>query len=307
MVKNLRDDGNDAVPQPVGGGRQTDTAGADLQGEDLADDDPGAGAPGGGEEEDVDADEGDHGGDGLGVVGQDGADDGDDELADDHAEGAPDEDGAAAEALNGPEGDGRRAHVDQVGDERDEERVLDRAERLEEGGAKVEDEVDTGPLLHHLQRRTQNGAAQVAALLEQGALEAVEPRVEVAALGNDGQLVLVVGDDLGELVLDEVGLDGLVAEAGEGGGGEVELALLDKVAGRVGQEEQADAQDQGPEDLDGDRDAVRAAVVAVLGSVVDGRGEQETNGDAELVSGDDGAANLAGRDLGHVPERKKNS
>ena len=35
-----------AVPQPVRSGRETDTAGANGDREDLADDDPGAGTPG---------------------------------------------------------------------------------------------------------------------------------------------------------------------------------------------------------------------------------------------------------------------
>lgn len=133
------------LTQPVGRRRQGHALGAHGQREDLADDDPGAGAPGGGEEEDVDADEGDHGLDGVVVVRADGADDGDDELADQHAEGAPDEQRPAAEALHGVERDGRRARVDERRDERDEEGVLDGAELLEEGGAEVEDKVDAGP------------------------------------------------------------------------------------------------------------------------------------------------------------------
>jgi len=57
------DDGNDAVPEPVGRGRETDTTGADGEGEDLADEDPRSGAPGHGEDGDVQANEGDHGAD----------------------------------------------------------------------------------------------------------------------------------------------------------------------------------------------------------------------------------------------------
>ena len=143
------DDGDDAVPQPVGGGRETDTAGADGDGEDLADDDPRAGAPGRGEEEDVDADEGNEGTGGALVVGESGSDGSDDELADNHSEGTPDEERAAAEALDGPERDGGGADVDDGEDQGHEEGVLDRAEGLEEDGGVVEDEVDTGPLLHH--------------------------------------------------------------------------------------------------------------------------------------------------------------
>jgi len=40
------DGGDDCVPQPVAGGRETDTAGTDRQREDLTDQDPSAGTPG---------------------------------------------------------------------------------------------------------------------------------------------------------------------------------------------------------------------------------------------------------------------
>ncbi len=67
------------------------------------------------------------------------------ELADQHAEGAPDQDGAAAEALDGPEGERRGEDVDEGEDERDEEGVVDGAGGLKEGRRVVEDEVDAGP------------------------------------------------------------------------------------------------------------------------------------------------------------------
>jgi hypothetical protein len=105
------------VPQPVGGGGKSNTAGADGEREDLANDDPGAGAPGAGEEEDEDGDEGDLGVDGRdvgcagltsgvgeGVVKANGdTDDGDEELADQHAEGTPDEERTATPLLNSVE------------------------------------------------------------------------------------------------------------------------------------------------------------------------------------------------------------
>lgn len=130
---------DDGIPEPVRAGGDTDAARAYGQGEDLADDDPGGGAPGHGEEADVDADEGDHGRDGGRVVGllsplRD-ANGRHDELAHDHAHGAVDQQGAAAELLNGEEGDGRRQHVDERRDQRDEEHVGDGAELLEEDGA----------------------------------------------------------------------------------------------------------------------------------------------------------------------------
>ena len=45
------------IPQPIGGSRQSDTAGADRQREDLPHYDPSTRTPCGGEEEDVDANE----------------------------------------------------------------------------------------------------------------------------------------------------------------------------------------------------------------------------------------------------------
>ena len=84
-----RHDGDDAVPEPVAGCRNADTSGADRQRETLADDDPPRRPPGRGEEEDVEADEGNHGAHGGRVVGFDaprgGADDGDDVLHYHHA------------------------------------------------------------------------------------------------------------------------------------------------------------------------------------------------------------------------------
>jgi len=296
------DDGDDAVPQPVGGGREGDTLGAHGEGEDFTDDNPCARAPGGSEEEDVDADEGDHNLDGDVRVGRDGTDDGHDILADAHAQGTPDEEGAAAETLHGPEGEWGRAHVDEGGDHGDEEGVVDGAELHEEGGSEVEDEVDARPLLHHLHRGAENRAAQVAAAVPEGAAEAVGPGVEEVALGYEGHLVLVVGDDLGELVLNVGGLQGLVAKAGKGLGGLIELALAHEEAGGLGEEEQAGSEDDSPEHLQADGNAVRAGVGAVLGAVVDAGREEEAEADAELVSGHDGAADLARGDLRHVQD-----
>lgn len=81
-------------------------------------------------------------------------DDTDDELHDDHSCASDDEDLAAAEAFDCPKGDGGRANVDECCDQGDEEGVRDRAEGGEEDGSEIEDEVDTGQLLHHLHENT---------------------------------------------------------------------------------------------------------------------------------------------------------
>lgn len=111
------DDSDDGVPEPVGGGGETNTTGSDGEREDLTNENPGAGTPGGGEEENEDGDEGNLSVDGRDVVGNwvsigiwcglvesDGnTDDGDEELADQHTKSSDDEKRSAAESLNRPE------------------------------------------------------------------------------------------------------------------------------------------------------------------------------------------------------------
>lgn len=173
------DDSNDAVPEPVGGSGQANTTRTDWQREDLTNKNPGARTPCGGKEEDVDADECNLGRNGrivmkLLATGGD-TNNGNNKFADQHAQGTPDEDCTTAESLNDPEGDGSGADVDQSSDEIDQEGVGDRAQILEEGSTKVEDEVDTGPLLHHLERGSQDGSAQVRRWVFETAAEASHP------------------------------------------------------------------------------------------------------------------------------------
>jgi hypothetical protein len=177
-----------------------------------------------------------------------GTEDGGEELADEHAQGTPDEQGTTTETFDGVERDGSGQDVDESGDEADEEGVGNRAlgllvvemirrrgegtyELLEEGGTEEEDEVDTGPLLHHLQRSAEDGTTEVAVGLPDGALEAVGPRREVAALRNNRQLVFVVGNDLGKFLSNKLRVDGLTTDRRESLGSLFVLALLNKVTG----------------------------------------------------------------------------
>ena len=196
------DDSNDGVPEPVGGGGETDTTRTDWQWEDLTNENPGARSPSAGEEEDEDGDEGNLGVDGGDVVGNSGSiwasadgvglveadgntDDGDEELADQHTEGTPDKEWTTAELLNGVEGDWSRAHVDQGEDQGNQEDVVDGAGGLQEWSRVVEDEVDTSPLLHHLEGGTEDGLAQVGVRLEDGAAEAVGPALDPSTSWDD--------------------------------------------------------------------------------------------------------------------------
>lgn len=135
------------VPQPVGRGGERHAFGADVEREDLAHDDPCDRAPCRGEETNVNADERDEH---LLTVhvrcGQGYAGDGDDELANAHANGSDDEQFPTPEPLHTVDtGDGH-AHIDDVGRDSDQEGITD-ARVLEEEGAEIEYEVDSGELL----------------------------------------------------------------------------------------------------------------------------------------------------------------
>jgi len=146
-------DSDDGVPEPVGGGRETNTARSDGKRENFTDDNPGTRTPGRGEEEDEDGDEGNLGvdsrnvvrdrlksiiggwvGNFMGVV-ETGSDtnDSDDELADEHTKGAIEENSSATKPLDCPEGKRSGADVNESENEGDEEDVLDGTGRLEEG------------------------------------------------------------------------------------------------------------------------------------------------------------------------------
>ena len=308
------DDGNDGVPEPVGGGGESDTTGTDWKREDLTDDDPGTWTPGGGEEEDEDGNEGDLSVDGgdvvgngvtgsieVGVVETNGnTDDGNEELADQHTKGTPDEKRTTTDLLHGDKGDWSRADVDEGEDEGDQESVLDGASRLQERSGIVEDEVDTGPLLHHLEGGTENGLAEVGVGREDGTTEAVGPSTDPASSWNHGALVLLVGDNLGKLGLDVLRVGWLTTEAAESLASLLDTATLDKVTWGVWKEEETTTKNDTEDELDADWDAVRASVGAVLSGIVDARSEEETNGNTELVSRDESATNLTWADLGHV-------
>jgi hypothetical protein len=110
----------------------------------------------------------------------------------------------------------------------------------------------------------------------------------------------VVGNDLSKLILDVLGVERLATDAAKSVGSLVELALLDPVTGRLGEESKTNGEDDGPEELDANGDTVGASVATVLGCVHNAVGDEDTNSDAELVTSNDSTANLLGGNLGHV-------
>ena len=157
--------------------------------------------------------------------------------------------------------------------------------------------------MHHLQGGTEDGLAQVGVGLEDRAIEAVHPAIEPAACWDERALVFFVGNDLSKFGFDVFG----VCVAGHGAGREpgtrlLNTASLDEETRGVWEEEQTTTKDQAPGELDADRNAVGAGVCAVLDGVVDDGSQHDTNGDAELIAGDESAADFAWADLRHVQD-----
>jgi len=112
----------------------------------------------------------------------------------------------------------------------------------------------------------------------------------------------VVGNDLSKFILDVLRVKGLATDTAKSVSSLVKLALLDPVTGGLREERKTDGENDGPEELDGDGDTVRASIATVLGGVYNAVGDEDTNGNTELVSSNDGTANLLGSNLGHVQD-----
>jgi len=128
-----------------------------LQREDLTGDDPSNRTPGGSEECNIEANEGDENFLTSNIPHRDGdTDDGDDVFAQTHSNGTDDKQTATTETLNTPHSRNGHDHIDNVGDNSNDEWVIDTG-ILEESGAVVEDEVDSGELLPRLNEDTTEG------------------------------------------------------------------------------------------------------------------------------------------------------
>ena len=214
-----RNDGDDGIPQPIRSSGESNATRADGNREDFASNNPCTRAPGGSEAENVDANERNLGIDGsdivgdwisinfVGVVETDGvADGGNNELAHEHSEGTPDEERATTESLDCPERYRGRQDIDKCEDEGDEESITNGVRRLEERSRVVEDEVDTRPLLHHLDGCSQDSATKVALGFPYATREAAGPTGKVTVPGYDLALVLGVRHDFCEFNFDIFGV-----------------------------------------------------------------------------------------------------
>ena len=121
---------------------------------------------------------------------------------------------------------------------------------MEENHTIIEYEVDTSKLLHHLQTNTEKCATDVARAHGDRSTEAAGPALDVTTLGNDGQLILVVGNDFSKLLLDESRVDILSTNIGKSLHGLLNLALLDEVTWGFWEEKESNTENDSPEKLD---------------------------------------------------------
>lgn len=79
--------------------------------------------------------------------------------------------------------------------------------------------------------------------------------------------------------------------------GTLPVILLDKVPRSLREKPHTTRQDDGPEELDGKRNTVRAGVVAVVGTLVNTSGQKQTDGDRQLVASNNCSSDPFGRRL----------
>lgn len=143
------------------------------------------------------------------------------------------------------------------------------------------------PLLHHLERCTQDSSSQIRSGVSKRSRETSGPRIKVSTGGDELRFEFIVGDNFGEFLLDVLGIGGLTSDSRQGSSGIFDSSLFDKPSWRIGKEEETGTEDQSPSELNGDWDSVRRSVSSVLGSVDDTRSEQKTDGNGlqdELLS-----------------------
>jgi len=81
----------------------------------------------------------------------------------------------------------------------------------------------------------------------------------------------------------------------------LERTFLDEETRRFGEDGKTSAENECPEELNGDGDSVRSGIQAVLGCVDNAGGEQNADRNAELVTGNNSATNFLRSNLRHIP------
>lgn len=156
--------------------------------------------------------------------------------------------------------------------------------------------------MHHLKRGTKDGSTQIRGWDTKATSETGQPSLEIASLWDNRHLVLVVSDDLSQLSLNKLRSGRLSTKSGQNICGLLKIAFLDEITRGFWQEEETDAENKSPKHLNCNWNTIRASIEPVLSAIVDAGCEQDSDGNAKLVSRHEGASNLSWGNLGHVED-----
>ncbi|KAI6771614.1 hypothetical protein HG531_009239 [Fusarium graminearum] len=166
---------------------------------------------------------------------------------------------------------------------------------LETGGSKdsgteVEEEVDTSELLTSLESDAEEGTVH-----HTGTSEDLNP----AGL-RERSLLFKLLTDLINLAVNTGGVDVETSKVGDGLASFLLLTLAVGESGGLGEEEDANSEKKSPEEVETVGDPPRSAAVVVVGAPVDHLGTPDTEGDEELVAGDNDTSDDGRSTLGLV-------
>ncbi len=102
----------------------------------------------------------------------------------------------------------------------------------------------------------------------------------------------MIRDDLCEFILDICRIDFLATSRRQGFCCLRDFALLHEVSRTLREKKEPCAKYNGPKKLNGDGDTIGAAVIAILGRVAHHVGNEDSEGDAKVVPGDQCPADL---------------
>lgn len=286
---------NEEVEEPVGGSGDSHAARSVLRRVHLGDDSPDKGTPGGSEGDNGQARESNENGTGGGsalrvvTVESEVTNEGVDEEAHHHPGGTDHERDTATTLLDDIETAEGTESVDRSENELGDVRVLETS-GSKDGGTEVEEEVDTSELLTGLENNTEDGTVHHAVTSED---------LNKAGLGQ-GALLLKLLTDLIDLAVDTGGVGLETSKASDVVASFILLTLSVGESRRLGEEENANTEKKGPEEVEAVGNSPRGAAVVVVGTPVDHLSAPNTEGDHELVARNDDTSDDGRSRLGLV-------
>ncbi|KAG7701849.1 hypothetical protein KL929_000813 [Ogataea haglerorum] len=288
--------GNQESPDPVGRLGNTHTLLSNSQWVGFRNNDEDTWTPRGGEEEDVETREENHGishalvwiHTELALVQRLGTDGCENDQANGHTDSTTDQSESSSETVNNKQRADGGGKVDNTKDNRGLERVV-QTHRLEDGGTIVEEIVVTRQLLQRLQDHTNQQSVENLWLTG----DQLAPRCGTGlALNLNG-----VQND-GSLVLDELGVDSHLVDLGHRPLGILESVFLDQISWRLRHKRHTEDHQEGPCETQTQRNSpLSRVVVVVVGTVGRAVTKEDTESNHKLVAGNKSTSDLLRRGL----------